>query len=428
MVLGVLAIMSVGLADAYFVGKLGEIPLAAISFIFPVTTALTSLGIGLSAGSNAVVSQALGAGSRKLAERVAAHSLALSAVLGVAVSVLGYVTIDALFSLLQAQAEVLPVIRDYMQVWYYGFPLLTVLLVTNALMRAHGGAMTPAALMILNAIFNVGLNPLFIFGWGPIPALGIAGAATATLIAFCITTLASIWPVLVTFRVLRIRGFFQSGYLASGREISAVGAPAAFANAINPAGLAGVTAIVASFGPATVAGFGAAGRIEAIAMVPLLGLSGSIGALIGQNWGANKQARAMRATQLASYFCLAYGLFAAILLSAFAETLARQFSDDAAVHAQTVLYLRIVSWSFFGYGLMIVSNACLNARSKAVPSMILSLTRIALLYLPLAALGGMWFEQAGVYAGATVANVVAGLAAVSVAARYGLWQWKPALP
>ena len=428
MVLGVFAVMSVGLADAYFVGQLGEIELAAISFIFPVTTALTSLGIGLSAGANAVVSQALGSGDVDRARRYAAHAMVTSGLLGLGVGVLGYYNIENLFSLLNAQDEVLPAIRAYLNVWMWGFPLLNMLLVTNALMRAHGGAALPAALMVLNAVINIGLNPILIFGWGPVPEFGIAGAALATLAAYAISFMTSLWAVFYRFHVAGLQDFLAKGYAVSFRRIGDVGGPAALANAINPAGLAIITAIVASFGPATVAGFGAAGRIEAIAMVPLLGLSGSIGAIIGQNWGARKYSRASRTLQLAALFCVGYGLLSAIVLNLFAEPIARQFTDDAAVHAQAVLYLRIVSWSFFAYGLLVVINACLNARSKAVPSMLLSLTRIALLYIPLAAIGGRLFAEAGVYGGATIANLVAGIAALLVARRFGLWEWKPQTP
>ncbi len=420
MVVGVFAVISVGLADAYFVGRLGDTELAAISFIFPVTTALTSLGIGLSAGANALVSQALGAGRPEAARCTAAHAILFSLALGIVAAVAGYRLIDPPFALLNAQPDVLPAIASYLEVWYYGFPLLVILLVTNALMRAHGAALAPASIMVLNAVFNIGLNPVLIFGWGPIPALGIAGASTATLCAFAISLLASAWPVLKTFAVVRPGDFASPGLLASIRRIGGIGGPAAFANAINPAGLAIVTSVVAGFGAATVAGFGAAGRIQSFALVPLLGLSGSIGALIGQNWGAGETGRAGRALVLASAFCLGYGLLAAVVLNLFAGSIARQFSDEPAVHAQTVLYLRIVAWTFFGYGLLIVANACLNARSRSLPSMLLSLLRIAGLYVPLAWLGARLFEQAGVYAAAAAANVVAGLAALVVARRYGL--------
>lgn len=424
MVLGVFAIMSVGFADAYFVGKIGEVELAAISFIFPVTTALTSLGIGLSAGATAVVSQALGAGKANMARRLAAHAFAISAGLGICTALAGFILIDALFQLLQAQPEVMPSIRAYLSVWFYGFPLLVLLLVSNALMRAHGNAVVPAVQMTANAILNIALNPVLIFGLGPVPALGIAGAALATVLAFSVTLTGTLWPVFRTFAVVQLSNFSERGYAASARHIGAIGAPAAMANAINPAGLAVITAIVATFGPATVAGFGAAGRVEALAVVPMLALSGSIGAIIGQNWGAKKYQRAARALKLSGYFCLAYGVVIAAILNLFAESIARQFSDSADVYAQTVLYLRIVSWSFFAYGFLIVCNACLNARSKAVPSMLLSITRIGLLYIPLAALGGSLLDQAGVYLGATTANLVAGLAALAMATRFGLWRWR----
>lgn len=422
MAVGVLAVISVGLADAYFVGQVGEIELAAIGFIFPVTTTLTSLGIGLSAGANAMVSQALGRGAEDDARRYAAHGLVISLVLGTAVAVAGWLTIEPLFRLLNASDDVIPAIRDYMTVWYLGFPLLTGMLVINATIRAHGNTVVPSMLMVLNAFFNIGLDPVLIFGWGPLPAFGIRGAAIATLIAFVIAFAASLWPVLRTFRVASVRDFVAPGYGDSARRIGNIGAPASLANAINPAGLAIVTAIVAQFGTATVAGFGAAGRIESFAIVPLLSLSGSIGPVIGQNFGAGNSDRVARTLATGALFCVAYGLIVAVTLTVAAPSIAPWFSDRPPVQQQIVLFLRILPWSFFAYGLVIVINASLNARSKAVPSALLSLSRIALFYIPFTMLGAAWLDQVGLYTGAMAANIVAAIPAFYVARHFDLWR------
>ena len=422
MAVGVLAVISVGLADAYFVGQIGEIELAAIGFIFPVTTTLTSLGIGLSAGANAVVSQALGRGDGDDARRYAAHGIVISVALGAVVALAGWLTIGPLFRLLNASEDVLPSIHRYMTVWYLGFPLLTGMLVINSTIRAHGNTVVPSMLMVLNACFNIGLDPVLIFGWGPLPALGIRGAAVATLIAFAIAFLASLWPVLRTFRVARPRDFVTPGYGESMRQIGHVGAPASLANAINPAGLAVVTAIVAQFGTATVAGFGAAGRIESFAIVPLLSLSGSIGPVIGQNFGAGNADRVAKTLGTGALFCLVYGLAVAVTLALAAPVIAPWFSDRPAVQAQIVLFLRIVPWSFFAYGLLIIVNASLNARSKAVPSALLSLCRIALFYIPFAIAGAAWFDQAGLYTGAMAGNIAAAIPAFFVARHFDLWR------
>lgn len=421
MTLGVLAVMSVGLADAYFVGRLGEAPLAAMAFVFPVTTALVSLGIGLSAGANATISQALGRRDTAGAQRTAAHTIVLGLVLGVSVAAVGSLAIDPLFRLLGADGTLLEHVQRYMRVWFAGFPVLCTALVGNAAMRAHGNTAVPAALMVCNALINVVLDPVLIWGWGPIEAQGIGGAALATLIAFAVTLVASLWPLLRTFEVLKASSFLEPGYLASAREIGSVGAPAACANAINPAGLALVTSIVAGFGPAAVAGFGAAGRVESFTLVPLLGLSGSIGPVVGQNWGAGKIDRVGQAVRLSSLFCVAYGLIVAVLLTLFAEPVAARFSEAEEVRAQTALYLRIVSWSLFGYGMVIVINASLNARSRALHSMLLSLGRVALLLLPLAWLGGSLYGVAGVFGATATANVAAACAALALARRQRLW-------
>ena len=421
MTVGVLAVMSVGLADAYFIGQLGELELAAISFIFPVTTALTSLGIGLSAGANALISQALGAGDGASSRRYAAQAIAWTVALGACVAGLGLALWQPLFSLLQAQGDVLTPIGAYMRVWFPAFPLLTLLLVSNAAIRAHGNTLLPSAVMVLNAVFNIGLDPLLMFGWGPIPALGIAGAAGATLVAFAIAAVAMFWPLFRAVKVTALRDFARPGYLETGRRLAHIGGPASLANALNPAGLSVVTAIVARFGPAAVAGFGVAGRIESFVLVPLLALSGSIGPVVGQNFGADKVGRAARAVGLSAAFCGAYGLLVALLLTLAVEPLVALFSASADVRAAAALYLRIVSWSFCGYGAVVVVNAALNARSRALASMSLSLGRIALLYIPLALLGAAWLGPAGVYAGALLANLGAGGVALWLAARYRIF-------
>ncbi|MEM9056965.1 MAG: MATE family efflux transporter [Pseudomonadota bacterium] len=418
MTIGVLAVISVGLADAFFIGQLGELELAAMSFIFPVTTALTSLGIGLSAGANTLVSQALGRKDAHGARCYAAQAIVLTAALGGVVSVAGMLLWRGLFTLLQASDEVVLAIGEYMTLWFLGFPLLALLLVCNSAIRASGNTAWPSAVMVLSAVVNIALDPLLIFGAGPLPALGMAGAAAATLVAYAVAILAMCWPLFVVVGVTTPANFLSAGYARTSRRLIAIGGPAALANALNPAGLSIVTAIVSRFGPAAVAGFGVAGRIEAFVLVPLLALSGSIGPLVGQNVGAGRFGRAGRATGLSAAFCAAYGLIVALVLTLADEPVVRLFSDSAEVRDAAGLYLRIVSWSFFGYGVLIVVNAALNAADHSVASMSLSVGRIALLYVPLALGGAALMGQAGVYGGALLANLGAAAVALLVARRY----------
>ncbi|UWQ26805.1 MATE family efflux transporter (plasmid) [Leisingera aquaemixtae] len=421
MSLGILAVLSIGLADAYFLGQLGGAPLAAVGFIYPVTTALASLAIGLSAGANAAVSQALGREDEDSAvARMSLHAAGLGLLLSVLVALAFYALHGQIFSLMGARGKVMAEISAYVPLWALSFPFLVLMMLVNALFRAHGNAVHASLFMILAAAVNIALNPLFIFGWGPVPAMETGGAALATL-AGRLAAAAGAIAFAVHAGYLQLCGRIWQDLWRSLREITQVGAPAAFSNAINPAGMALVTAAVATLGDAAVAGFGAATRVQSLAIVVLLALSAGIGPVVGQNWGAGKETRAQSAVVQAWAFCLVYGLALGAVLSLCGGWIAAAIAEDAEAADYTRRYLQVVGWSLFGYGILVTANAAMNARSKALHSMGLSLGRITLIYVPLAWLGVWTFGYGGILAAAVAANLGAVAGAVWAARRTGLW-------
>ena len=403
---GIFAVIAVGLADAYFLGKVSATALAAVGFIYPVITAITSLSIGLSAGANATLSQAVG---REETEddvrRLGLHAIGLGMALSAIMALLLWPSYPILFSAMGASDEVLGEIAQYIPIWALSFPFLVIMMITNAVFRAHGDGATSAAIMVLAAFFGIALNPVLIFGWGPLPELGTLGAALSTLIGRVIAMAAALW---IAWRrgMLGVCGKVLDGLVASVRQVLNVGIPAAFSNAINPAGMALVTAAVATVGETAVAGFGAASRIQSFALVPLMALSSGIGPVVGQNWGADKRDRAQTATQQAFAFCLVYGLLLALALIIFAETLASWVGSGGEDVGYAASYLRIVGLSMFGYGVVVVANAAMNARDKALWSLSLSLSRIFVIYLPLAWLGVMVMGYTGILFAAVIANLL----------------------
>ncbi|WP_348647610.1 MATE family efflux transporter [Marivita sp. S6314] len=413
---GILAVLSVGLADAYFLGQLGEAPLAAIGFVYPVTTAITSLSIGLSAGANAAVSQTIGEGADDDdAARLALHALGLGLCLAILVALAFWVLAGTIFGLMGASDAALTEAKSYAPFWALSFPFLVLMMVTNAAFRAHGDGATSAAIMVLAAVINIALNPLMIFTFD----LGTQGAAIATAIGRAFGAVAAIGYAYHTGVLTRCPNKL-SGLLGSVKQVLTVGVPAAFSNAINPAGMSLVTAAVATLGDAAVAGFGAATRVQSVALVPLFALSSGIGPVVGQNWGADKKDRARAGMRDAWIFCGGYGIVLAVLLTAFADPLAGVFieSEDARTYASQ--YLSIVGWSLFGYGILVTANAAMNARSKAGYSVGLSLARIFAVYVPMAWAGLMLFGYPGILGAAVLANLFAVGGAFWCARRTGL--------
>ena len=414
MIIGVAAMMSVGLADSYFIGQLGSAQLAAIAFIFPVGVSLGSLGVGVMVGINSVIARALGADQAENARQFASvgvvFALGFGALLGLALALFS----DPLFALLQAEAELRPLITAYMVPYAFGIPLLLLQMGLSGILRGQGEARKTSLISLSYALTNWVLDPILITGAFGFEGFGIKGAAFATLIGWSVAITLALYLIRSTAIRPSLAALRHAEVKAPLRSITKVAAPAAFANAINPIGLTVLTGLVAAHGAEAVAGFGAAGRIQSFAVVPLLALSGSIGAIVGQNWGAGLYARSRKAFFYAAGFALVYGLAIAALLVASSRWLADIFSNDPAVIEQFVNYFAIAAWGYGGFGLLIIGNGVLNAVDRSSFALGQSIARVFLVMLPFAwLLRGQWGAQA-IYAAELTANVIGGLVSAAL--------------
>jgi putative MATE family efflux protein len=406
MSVGILGVLAVGLADAYFLARVGSAELAAIGFVYPVIVAISAFSIGMSAGANAALSQAMGRGEKDSdVARLALHAVAFGLLLGGGVGAAFWALSPVLFPLLGAEGTVQARIMDYVPWWALSFPILVSTMILNAAFRAAGDGATPSAMMVLTAVLNIAATPVLVFGLGPAPELGMSGAGIATLAA---RAFAGLLVLALAIRRGRLAaGAHPSrGAVRSVRTIVGTGLPAAGSRAINPAGMALVTAAVATLGDAAVAGFGAAARLQAIALVPFFALSAGLAPVVGQAWGGGRRDRACEAVRLGGAFALSYGLLIGIALWAFADSLAGVMTARSDAAAYTAEYLRVVGWSLAGYGIVISANAALTARSQAKWALGLSLARIGLVYVPFAWVGVSLLGYTGILLAAVAANVL----------------------
>ncbi len=410
LVWAVLAIMMFNVTDTWFVAQLGARQLAAMSFTFPVIMVMTSLGIGLMAGTSSVLARVVGEGDTGQVRRLATDAVTLAFIISLVLSVLGLVSLDPLFTLMGASPDVLALIRDYMIVWYAGFALVLVPMVGIGAVRAIGDTKLQARLMMAAAILNLILDPLLIFGWLGFPRLELAGAATASIIARLVTFSVG------AFVVHRMHLFCSPLTSAttlwqSWKRILHIGLPAAGTNFIIPVSAGIIVALLAGYGDRAVAGFGAATRIESLTLVVFFAMSATIGPFVGQNLGARKPQRIVEAIRLSALFCLALGVVIAVVLGLSAPRLSRLFSDDAEVIAVTTTYLRIVPWSYGAAGIIMVVNAAFNGIGKPLPAVVISVSRMLILYVPLAYAGARLFGIPGIFAAAFFSDLVSGIIA-----------------
>lgn len=413
MIIGIAALVSVGIIDAYYIGQLGAQQLAAVAFIFPVTQALSSLGVGVMAGIASVVSRALGRGEDAHAQGLASLGFVLAAGIGLVLAIALFVLRQPLFTLMQAEAELLPLIDAYMMPFALGFALLPAMMGINGALRAQGEAKKSMTILLTMAGANWVLDPILITGAFGFAGFGIAGAAYATLASWLMSGAVGFMLLQRTAITLKPAALRNIRLGPDSGALARVAGPAAFSNSINPVGLSILTAFLAGVGQDVVAAFGAGGRVQAFAVVPLLGLSSSIGGIVGQNWGARLYDRAQRALMWSGGFSLVYGLAVAAIMVLFRDSIAGFFTDSQAVRRELASYLLIASWGYAGFGIFIVANGALNAIDHAGLAMMQSLARVLLIMVPAAWLWrGIWSAN-GVYAAELAANLVGAAIAVT---------------
>lgn len=409
MLWGITTLMAQSFIDTYFLGRVGDHALAAYSFGFPILMIVTSVAIGLGAGTSSVVARAIGAEDHRRARRLATDSLILSFMITLAVSIVGMLTIDPLFRLLGAPEDMIPMIRSFMMILYSGVPFVVVGMVGMSSMRATGDTVLPSKLMIAGAILNVILDPILIFGLGPVPAMGLNGAATAGLLARGAIFVGTLYVLFYRLDMISFNKPQTSELRSSWRDILHVGIPAAGTNAIVPIGLAVITAMIARYGPEAVAGFGVASRVESMVLVLYYAMSSTIGPFVGQNLSAGKGDRIQTALRLCAGFCMMSGLVIAVGLALLSGVLPGLFSDNPAVTEVTRLFLWIAPISYGAYGIVMVVNAAFNGLGNPMPGVVISVTRILVLYVPLAFLGKALFGMVGIFGAYAVANVLSGV-------------------
>jgi putative MATE family efflux protein len=408
MILGVAGVISVSIADTYFLGRLGTEELAAISFTFPVVLTVTSLGIGLGAGATSVLSRAIGRGAGGEAKRLATDSVIIAGILAVLVSALGFVLARPLFGLIGAEGEVLEMTAAYMRIWFAGAPFLILPIVLQGLIRANGDSVAPSLIMVGGALVNIALDPLLIFGFGPVPSLGVEGAGWATLGARAVMMSAAFLVATRRDHLLTADVPKLSAFVGSARQVLKVGLPAAGSNAINPVSISILTGILAGYGHETVAAFGVASRIETLATIPMLALSSAIGPVTGQNWGKGERARSRRAVRDSFVFVVLCGLVLGGAFFLVASPIAGFFSDDTVVQNITRGYLTIVGLTLGGYGIVITGSAALNSVDKALTGLLVTVLRSFVFYVPLAFLASAFGPSWLVFMAIAAANVLAG--------------------
>jgi len=408
MVMGVSSTILVQTLELGFIGQLSTQHVAAITFTFPLVMVLTSIALGIGIGTSSVIARSVGGGDNSEVKRLGSHALILVTSLALVLASMAWLAIDPLFTAMGASARMLPLIHSYLDIYLPSTALFTATMIASNIMRANGSANIPGVVMTLGAFLNLALDPILIFGWFGFPRLELAGAATAMAIVRIVTTVV-LFYYLIRGDMVQVHHVLN-GFVHSAKRILHIGLPAIATQLIGPVSAAIIIWLLAQHGEIIVAGFGVAGRIEAVAAMMLFALSGSIGPFVGQNWGARKFARVKDGVNVSYQFSLVWGFIVALPLYFFGDNIAALIDSSPEVIMVAGFYLALVPWGYGAWGVLMMASASFNALGKPLPSTALSFLRMFIIYLPLAAILNHFMGYQGIFIATLVSNVLLGLA------------------
>jgi putative MATE family efflux protein len=413
MLAGTFSMTAFNLADTWFVSRLGEDALAAMAFTFPIAMVMGSVAMAIGMGTTVVVSQALGEGNHEKASRIATDCMLLTFVVVELLGLSMFAFMNPLFRMMNATEDLLPLIRGYMLFFLPFTGLAFLAMSANSILRAAGDAKWPSFVMVFGAVANCILDPILIFGWMGIPALGIKGASIATTLTRILTLFLSLYAMhrryqLIARPHLRIRELAHSW-----RHVLHIAAPSFVSNMLMPASMFILTGLVGTYGKSAVAAFGAGGRVEMFAYLCPMALGISLVPLVGQNYGAGRYDRVEGCRQWSERLALGWGAVIAVVFFLAAPLIAPLFSHgEPEVEHYLTLYLRIMP---FGYGLREVLRYItifLNAVSRPMFSLALNALFLIGFNVPFAVVGSHLYGVPGIFGGIMVGSNVAGLLAL----------------
>ncbi len=413
MMIGIVSLMLFNLTDIYFVSLLGTAPMAALAFTFPVTFSVVSLAIGFGIGTSATLARLIGQGQEGEAAVLATDNLMMTLLLVLGISLVAQFFMMPLFTLMGATQEQLPYIFTYMGTWWFGAVFLVTNMVANSALRARGDTKTPALVMAGSSILNMLLDPLLIFGWGPIPAMGIKGAAMASVIAWSCVFFIVISVLYRRYQLIVLMKPVISRIIGHWLKVMKIGLPAALSNMMTPLAGGILTAMVAQHGAEAVAAFGVGNRLESLSLLVCLALSMTLPPFISQNFGAGQIQRVIVAYQGAIKFALIWQFLVFIMLWVFRDPIADLFAASESIKTPLLMWLAIVPLGFGMQAVIFLSASTLNALHQPLRAMRINILRLFVFFIPMAWIANQLWGLQAMFVAFVLANTAASWVAYS---------------
>jgi len=368
--------------DTFFAGTISPEALSALAKSFPIYFIIIAACVGVTVGGTSLIANSIGENNKPKIHGYFAHTIIYGFIISIVITLIGLLFAPYLFELMGSESEVIQLGLSYTNVVFGGSIIFIMLVALNSLLHADGDTKTYRNVLILSFLLNILLNPLFIFGFGPIPAFGISGIGIATIAAQSVGLIIIFFKVSVSIRIRDISPkdfninfhtltnlFFQSAPISAALLLISVG------NFI-------ILSFIGVFGEFATAGYGSAARFEQILLLPVLGLNTAIISIIGQNFGSKNYLRVKESYFKAVIYGFTIMIISGLIIFVSADRIVSIFSDNQEVINYGTSYLKISALIFPAYPIFFISNGFFMAIKKSTYSMYLNIIRNVILPIP----------------------------------------------
>lgn len=405
------------IVDSYFVAKISEDAMTALSLVFPIQNFINAVAIGFGVGINAMIAQYLGAGRRDKADEALTQGMVLAVIHGIVMMILCIIGIPYFLRLFTTDANVIALGVRYATIVFSFSVILSVNLTFEKMNQAIGNMKITMISLLIGCGLNIILDPMIIFGIGPFPKLGIAGAALATGFGQCVPIVIYIAAYLK--RPKRVA--FRREYLHLTREVTkrlySIGVPAILNMALTSVLTTALNAILAAFSQTYVLVLGIYYKLQTFLYMPANGIIQGMRPLIGYNYGAGEHKRVEQLYRLTLLLNICIMTAGMILCLTIPGKLMGAFAENPQTIQNGVTALHIICFGFILSAVSVTACGALEGLGKGIPSLLISLSRYVVLIIPLAFIFSRFFGAAGVWHAFWVTEALSAVFAVIIYRR-----------
>ncbi len=410
------------LTDTFWVGRLGSVPVAAVSLAFPIVFIIISLGAGMAIAGSILVAKRKGAQDQKAVEHISSQTFFSVVLISLVLAIMGYFSSPYLVAMMKTEPAVYREAVAYLKITFLGLPPSFIYLTFQSLMRSIGKVKLPFYIVLTTVLLNLILDPLFIFGFGDlIPAYGVKGAAIATVGTQILSAVISLYFLFKGNQGIHINLRDYTPDFKLIKELFKLGVPVSIEQVSRALGIFMMVLLVTHFGTMVLASYGIGSRILSFVIIPAFGLGMATSTLVGQNIGAKAYERVKKTLQLSLGIAFGALSITGLLLFVFARDVASFFiPDDPATIQESAVFIKSLSVSFGFLGILIVLMGAFRGAGKTKISMVLAIMSVWLLRFPLAYYLAYHtdLKQFGIWISYPITNILTAIAGILILIKH----------